>query len=262
MITAHLGVPRAPLRCHLSRSTRRPAQARMPLRAVCFTASGAEQAAPQTAAAAAQTVSMTFTLVKQVGLVTGAPAANCRQLPPPAALPPAYATQALHQAATVATTGACTHQHVPSKRPLSTRLCTHSPQVAYGHQLALVGDAESLGGWEVGHAPVMQWGEGHVWTASLQLPAGAAVNYKFIVQRGPGQPPLWEECNDRTLSVRPDAAELSCVWAAPLATSWPSLAAELAAAAAELAQAQDELAALEDEGSPLSGDDAPARAFR
>ena len=230
VLNAHLGVSRTSPHASRSRSgARQPAHTgRMPLRAVCYVGGGGQEA-PKTPTAAG-TVGVTFSLVKKVG---GLLANAARRRPPPQ--PQAQAPAALQP---------------PSLAP-------HTPplQVAFGQHLAVVGDAKALGGWEVGHAPELRWGEGDVWSASVELPAGAAVNYKFIVHPGPGQPPLWEDCGNRTLAVDPSAAQLSCVWGQPLATSWPALAAQQAAAAAELA-------ADEDEGSALSDDDAPAPAFK
>lgn len=65
-------------------------------------------------------------------------------------------------------------------RPLSPA------QVDFGQQVLLVGDAPQLGSWELGHAPHMSWSEGDTWTATVDLPEGAAVEYKFVLQ-SPGQ---------------------------------------------------------------------------
>ncbi len=53
-------------------------------------------------------------------------------------------------------------------------------QVPFGQQLAIVGSCEQLGSWEVASALSMGWDEGHVWRASLELPAGAAIEFKFV----------------------------------------------------------------------------------
>jgi hypothetical protein len=61
---------------------------------------------------------------------------------------------------------------------------------------------------------------------------------------------------NRTQTISPELAELTCVWGAPLATSWPALRGEAAAAAA---------GGREDGGreeSDLTEDDAPAPAFQ
>lgn len=55
------------------------------------------------------------------------------------------------------------------------------PQVNFGQSLVLVGSAEELGGWQLEHAPGMTWTEGDVWTATVELPAGAHVEYKFAL---------------------------------------------------------------------------------
>lgn len=80
---------------------------------------------------------------------------------------------------------------VPRTPPPSPRACTHrpppsppslpAPQVNFGQALVLVGSAEQLGSWQLEHAPTMTWGEGDVWTASLELPAGANIEYKFAL---------------------------------------------------------------------------------
>lgn len=45
----------------------------------------------------------------------------------------------------------------------------------------LVGADEALGAWDLGRAPHMVWGEGDVWTAQVELPAGVNVEYKFVL---------------------------------------------------------------------------------
>ena len=52
--------------------------------------------------------------------------------------------------------------------------------MAYGEHLRVVGSHEVLGGWEVGAAPALEWGEGHVWTAQLEIPVGTEFEYKFV----------------------------------------------------------------------------------
>ncbi len=53
--------------------------------------------------------------------------------------------------------------------------------MAFGEHLRVVGSHEALGGWEVGRAPALEWSEGHVWTATLDLPAGEEMEYKFVI---------------------------------------------------------------------------------
>jgi hypothetical protein len=39
-------------------------------------------------------------------------------------------------------------------------------------RLQVVGGPPELGAWDAGAAPALTWGEGDVWTATLELPAG------------------------------------------------------------------------------------------
>jgi hypothetical protein len=54
-------------------------------------------------------------------------------------------------------------------------------QVHFGQQILLVGSSEALGGWELAGALPLTWGEGHVWRATVALPADATFEYKFVV---------------------------------------------------------------------------------
>lgn len=53
-------------------------------------------------------------------------------------------------------------------------------QVAFGEHLRVVGSAEGLGAWNVEAAPVMTWGEGDVWSVTVDLPAGTEAAFKFV----------------------------------------------------------------------------------
>ena len=59
-------------------------------------------------------------------------------------------------------------------------------RVCFGQSVVLTGDAEELGGWDLGRAPRMEWSEGHNgehhWTATVSLPAGATLEYKFVIE--------------------------------------------------------------------------------
>lgn len=55
------------------------------------------------------------------------------------------------------------------------------PQLNFGQQMVLVGDAEALGAWELERAPVLTWSEGDDWRVTLDLPAGSQLEYKFAV---------------------------------------------------------------------------------
>ncbi len=51
-------------------------------------------------------------------------------------------------------------------------------QVNYGESLKLVGSGSELGDWNVEAAPEMQWTDGDVWVADVELPADQDVHFK------------------------------------------------------------------------------------
>lgn len=92
-----------------------------------------------------------------------------------------FVHHALHMHACLATARAA---H-PFRRPPATRyrsLLFDAPQLTFGQEMVLVGDAEALGGWQLEAAPVMTWSEGDDWRVAVALPAGAPVEYKFAIK--------------------------------------------------------------------------------
>jgi hypothetical protein len=112
-------------------------------------------------------------------------------------------------------------------------------KVNFGQELVLVGSTDALGGWELARAPHMTWNDGDVWTATIELPAGTHVEYKFALW-DPHNPPVWENCPNRAFSV-PAATVVTCAWDEPESTTCEP--------------------ALED-GSSDAINDSPAPAFR
>lgn len=51
----------------------------------------------------------------------------------------------------------------------------------FAQEVLLVGSLPQLGGWGLEGAVRLTWGEGHAWTATVELPAGAELEYKFVV---------------------------------------------------------------------------------
>lgn len=125
-------------------------------------------------------------------------------------------------------------------------------KVPFGQQLVVVGDDQELGGWNLATAPLMSWGEGDNWHCTVELPVGAGIAYKFV-QQAPNSPAVWESCLNRTHTIDRAAAELSCVWDAPLATTWPALRGEVAGSAA---------ASEEEEAGAETEDEAPVPAYK
>ncbi|KAF8069507.1 puromycin-sensitive aminopeptidase [Scenedesmus sp. PABB004] len=55
-------------------------------------------------------------------------------------------------------------------------------QTKFGQRVVLVGDHPALGNWSVDGALPLTWSEGHVWKASLELPAdSASIEYKAVL---------------------------------------------------------------------------------
>ena len=82
----------------------------------------------------------------------------------------------------------------------TVRLKVRAPQIRIGEQLAIVGDCDALGNWDVNKALPMFEHEYHEWVVSLdaaQLPQ--TFEFKFAML-GIGQP-VWEEGANRTISL-------------------------------------------------------------
>ncbi|EFN51955.1 hypothetical protein CHLNCDRAFT_139626 [Chlorella variabilis] len=93
-------------------------------------------------------------------------------------------------------------------------------KVCFGQSVVLTGDAEELGGWDLGRAPRMEWSEGHNgehhWTATVSLPAGATLEYKFVIEDKNHSEPMWESCWNRKLTVDARNTELYGYWNQPI----------------------------------------------
>lgn len=57
-------------------------------------------------------------------------------------------------------------------------------QVPFGQELTICGSAAQLGGWDLEKALKMTWSEGDRWQATVELPAGAGVEWKFVQMAG------------------------------------------------------------------------------
>lgn len=73
----------------------------------------------------------------------------------------------------------------PRSQPLTCfaagSLTTPPLQVNFGQEVKLVGSHEALGAWQLDKAVAATWSEGHQWSASVELPAGAQLEFKFVV---------------------------------------------------------------------------------
>jgi len=54
-------------------------------------------------------------------------------------------------------------------------------QVGYGQQVRVVGDRTELGDWDAKKGAPLDWSAGDLWSATLHLPVGEELEFKFIV---------------------------------------------------------------------------------
>jgi len=87
-----------------------------------------------------------------------------------------------------------------------------------GEEIRVVGNVSKLGQWDPSGAATMQWTDGHVWVAEVELefpPAALAVpiEYKYVVMSY-GQVSRWEQGENRRLSQPQSGSSLVCqnVW--------------------------------------------------
>lgn len=73
-------------------------------------------------------------------------------------------------------------------------------QCAFGQQFIVVGDDPALGLWDPTKATVLDWSEGHVWTAKKDLPASKSIEFKFLLRDPSGQV-CWQHGCNRTLQI-------------------------------------------------------------
>ena len=85
-----------------------------------------------------------------------------------------------------------------------------SHRVAYGQSVAVVGSASALGGWSLASVVPLSWSDGDVWRATVPLPAGALVEYKYVVIDGAtGGADAWQRGNNSVLAVGDPSAPSS-----------------------------------------------------
>lgn len=51
-----------------------------------------------------------------------------------------------------------------------------------GEEVMIIGSHEKLGAWDQANACAMEWSDGGVWRANLELPAGGVFFYKYVVK--------------------------------------------------------------------------------
>ena len=91
----------------------------------------------------------------------------------------------------------------PTEYQRTVRLKVRAPQLRLGERLAVVGEPEVLGAWDVKKAQPMTEHESHEWVASLdasQLPAGR-FEFKFIILNADNEVPMWEQGDNRSITL-------------------------------------------------------------
>ncbi|KAG6697624.1 hypothetical protein I3842_09G210400 [Carya illinoinensis] len=66
----------------------------------------------------------------------------------------------------------------------------------FGEQFLVVGDDPMFGLWDPARAIPLNWSDGHTWTVELDIPAGKAVKFKFILKEITGNI-VWQPGPDR-----------------------------------------------------------------
>lgn len=80
--------------------------------------------------------------------------------------------------------------------------------VDYGQRVCLVGSVPELGSWVLADSVAMEWSEGDMWNAVVELPAGGVLEYKYVVVGQGGHAVSWQSGNNSVLAVALEDEEL------------------------------------------------------
>jgi len=130
----------------------------------------------------------------------------------------------------------------------------------FGQSVKVVGDSSELGSWDVKAAHGMEWGEGHVWSTTLNLVPGSSYEFKVvIVNSGNPSDVRWEEGANKKLEVPADAGvmEVSCLWSQPALEVMSVAPAAVTAAAPAVTEDADSLA----QDAAVTAESAPPAEF-
>lgn len=70
----------------------------------------------------------------------------------------------------------------------------------FGEQFFLVGDDPMFGLWDPCNAIPMEWSDGHLWTARMDIPVGRSIQFKFLL-RGLSGEVHWQPGPDRIIRI-------------------------------------------------------------
>ncbi|XP_047975638.1 uncharacterized protein LOC125218082 [Salvia hispanica] len=92
-------------------------------------------------------------------------------------------------------------QTVSSDHPKTVRVRFKlHKQCAFGQQFLVVGDDPNLGLWDPSEGVPLNWSEGHVWAAEVDVPCGKVISYKFVLEEMAGAV-MWQPGPDRVLET-------------------------------------------------------------
>eukprot|EP00882_Tetradesmus_deserticola_P003887 GHRQ01004111.1.p1 GENE.GHRQ01004111.1~~GHRQ01004111.1.p1 ORF type:complete len:251 (+),score=115.78 GHRQ01004111.1:188-940(+) len=77
----------------------------------------------------------------------------------------------------------------------------------FGQEVFLVGNCSALGDWDVLQGVRLVWSAGHIWEGSVELPAGAHIQYKYVVRNSDGSVVRWQEGDNVSLELPGGPAE-------------------------------------------------------
>ncbi|KAI8476954.1 MAG: hypothetical protein J3K34DRAFT_455529 [Monoraphidium minutum] len=79
-----------------------------------------------------------------------------------------------------------------------------------GQDVWVVGSAPALGGWDLGSALALEWTEGHVWRATIEVDPSEvpSIEYKAVLKCADG-PTIWEGGDNKTADLVAGGAEVA-----------------------------------------------------
>lgn len=75
-------------------------------------------------------------------------------------------------------------------------------RTSWGQSVKIIGSHPMLGSWDVNKALQLQWTEGDRWVATIELPAGAVYEYKYVLVDNDGRNTLaWQGGSNSVLAI-------------------------------------------------------------
>lgn len=84
--------------------------------------------------------------------------------------------------------------------------------VKFGEEILIVGDEQVLGSWSLSKAQKLEWHEGDVWSAQVDLPVGTEIEYKYAVTSHNDDDAKWMPGQNFSVTVPDIPCEVNDVW--------------------------------------------------